>query len=82
MLCAALYHRLSYDHYITLSHINQGASLVYHPQLVAVYHQTEDLDIIKPQEDARDRYLPGRNAMFVNEVYVLFDNVIPNARRF
>ena len=26
---------------------------VYHPQLVAVYHQSEALHIIKPQEDAR-----------------------------
>ena len=25
--------------YTTLSQTNQGASLVYHPQLVAVYHQ-------------------------------------------
>ena len=28
---------------------HQGASLVYHPQLVAVYHQHEVLYIIKPQ---------------------------------
>ena len=32
-------------------------SLVYHPQLVAVYHQTEGLDIIKPQVDARWRVM-------------------------
>ena len=30
---------------------------VYHPQLVAVYHQTEGLDIIKPQVDARWRVM-------------------------
>ena len=30
---------------------------VYHPQLVAVYHQTEGLDIIKPQGDARWRVM-------------------------
>jgi len=33
-----------------LSHQNQGVSLVYHPQLVAVYHQCVALYIIKPQE--------------------------------
>ena len=32
-------------------------SLVYHPQLVAVYHQCEALYIIKPQEDARWRVM-------------------------
>ena len=32
--------------YITLSQINQGASLVYHSQRVAVYHQCEALYII------------------------------------
>ena len=32
-------------------------SLVYHPQLVAVYHQNEVLYIIKPQEDARWRVM-------------------------
>ena len=30
---------------------------VYHPQLVAVYHQHEVLYIIKPQEDARWRVM-------------------------
>jgi len=33
----------------TSSQTNQDASLVYHPQLVAVYHQHEVLYIIKPQ---------------------------------
>jgi hypothetical protein len=36
---------------------------VYHPQLVAVYHQTEGLDIIKPQVRctlARDEIQPQR----------------------
>ena len=32
-------------------------SLVYHPQLVAVYHQCEALYIIKPQENARWRVM-------------------------
>ena len=32
-------------------------SIVYHPQLVAVYHQHEVLYIIKPQEDARWRVM-------------------------
>ena len=32
--------------------MNQGESLVYHPQLVAVYHQHEVLYLIKPQEYA------------------------------
>ena len=46
---------------------NQGASLVYHPQLVAfshsnhaerrVYHQYEVLYIIKPQENTRWRVM-------------------------
>ena len=36
------------------SYINHGESRVYHPQLVAVYHQCEALYIIKPQE----RYSP------------------------
>ncbi|MBQ4582735.1 MAG: hypothetical protein IJB04_05810 [Oscillospiraceae bacterium] len=31
-------------------HINHGESRVYHPQLVAVYHQPVWLYIIKPQE--------------------------------
>ena len=40
---------------------NHGESRVYHPQLVAVYHQTEGLDIIKPQVRctlARDEIQP------------------------
>ena len=36
---------------------NHGESRVYHPQLVAVYHQTEGLDIIKPQVDTRCRVM-------------------------
>jgi len=40
-------------YYITLSEINQGVSLVYHPQLVAVYHQCGVLYIIKPQGNTR-----------------------------
>ena len=36
---------------------------VYHPQLVAVYHQTEGLDIIKPQGDARWRVMRYKGAM-------------------
>ena len=32
---------------------NHAVRRVYHPQLVAVYHQHEVLYIIKPQEDAR-----------------------------
>ena len=37
----------------TLCAIKSRHSRVYHPQLVAVYHQCEALYIIKPQEDAR-----------------------------
>ena len=44
-------------YYIALSEKNQGVSLVYHPQLVAVYHQPVGLDIIKPQVDARWRVM-------------------------
>ena len=36
---------------------NQGASLVYHPQLVSVYHQHGVLYIIKPQENTRWRVM-------------------------
>ena len=43
--------------YITHLQTNQGVSLVYHPQLVAVYHQPVGLDIIKPQKDARWRVM-------------------------
>ncbi|MBQ8340720.1 MAG: hypothetical protein IJY16_09770, partial [Clostridia bacterium] len=32
-------------YYSTLSQTNQGVSLIYHPQLVAVYHQPVGLDI-------------------------------------
>ena len=38
---------------ITLPQTNQGARLVYHPQLVAVYHQCEALYLIKPKGDTR-----------------------------
>ena len=43
--------------------INYGESRVYHPQLVAVYHQCEALYIIKPQAKctlARDEIQPRR----------------------
>ena len=36
-----------------ISLIKSRRSLVYHPQLVAVYHQRVMLYIIKPQKDAR-----------------------------
>ena len=36
---------------------HQGVSLVYQPQLVAVYHQCEALYIIKPQENTRWRVM-------------------------
>ena len=42
--------------------IKSRRSLVYHPQLVAVYHQTEGLDIIKPQEDTRWRVMRYKGA--------------------
>ena len=38
---------------VTFSHPNHAVRRVYHPQLVAVYHQHEVLYIIKPQENAR-----------------------------
>ena len=38
-------------------HLNHAVRRVYHPQLVAVYHQHEVLYIIKPQEDARWRVM-------------------------
>jgi hypothetical protein len=53
----SLFHRLSQFHYTALSQINQGVSLVYHPQLVAVYHQHEVLYIIKPQGNTRWRVM-------------------------
>ena len=37
-------------HYTTSSNQNQGASLVYHPQFIAVYHQCEALHIINSQK--------------------------------
>ena len=36
---------------------NHAARRVYHPQLVAVYHQCEALYLIKPQENARWRVM-------------------------
>ena len=40
-----------------ISHLNHAVRRVYHPQLVAVYHQNEVLYIIKPQENARWRVM-------------------------
>ena len=51
---------------------------VYHPQLVAVYHQCEALYIIKPQEDARYRvmiYKGGIAALDDIESYNAFVNL-------
>ena len=48
---------------------HQGASLVYHPQLVAVYHQHKVLYIIKPQERCtlrRDEIQPQKGWWYTN----------------
>ena len=58
-------------HYTTLQPINQGVSLVYHPQLVAVYHQHEVLYIIKSQAKctlARDEIQPQRGWWYTPHV--------------
>ena len=38
-----------YHEFVGGLHPHHGVSRVYHPQLVAVYHQSEGLYIIKPQ---------------------------------
>ena len=43
-------------------------SLVYHPQLVAVYHQHEVLYIIKPQENARWRVMRYKGARALDDM--------------
>jgi len=51
-------------HLFTFSHLNHAIRRVYHPQLVAVYHQHEVLYIIKAQKRytlARDE-IQGRLA--------------------
>ena len=41
--------RAKYHEFVGGLHPHHGVSRVYHPQLVAVYHQSEGLYIIKPQ---------------------------------
>ena len=58
---APLYHKIAWR--ARGCEANHAARRVYHPQLVAVYHQTEGLDIIKPQVRctlARDEIQPRR----------------------
>ena len=47
----SLYHKIAGS--ARVGEANLAARRVYHPQLVAVYHQCVALYIIKPREDAR-----------------------------
>ena len=50
--------------FVNISNVSRQITLerVYHPQLVAVYHQCEALYIIKPQVDARWRVMRYKGA--------------------